>query len=195
MNALKRLPWSYLLLAYGWAWLLWIPVAATRRDYQASPLLMAIVMLGVFGPGLAGLLLTYRDHDPAAPRDFWRRLFDLRRIRGAWVLLMLLVWPALHEAANLLSQAIGRPAPASTLLAQISAQPMLSVVVIAMYFLQAMLEDMGWRGYMGERLLRVFSPGKTALLVGVFHAFWHLPLFFVVGTNQIRMGLGLDFWV
>jgi hypothetical protein len=35
----------------------------------------------------------------------------------------------------------------------------------------------------------------AALLVGVIHAFWHLPLFWMAGTNQIRMGFGLDFWL
>jgi hypothetical protein len=30
-------------------------------------------------------------------------------------------------------------------------------------------------------------------MVGLFHAFWHLPTFWIVGTNQIEMGFGLDF--
>ena len=32
-------------------------------------------------------------------------------------------------------------------------------------------------------------------MVGLIHAFWHLPLFWVVGTNQIKMGFGTDFWI
>jgi hypothetical protein len=29
--------------------------------------------------------------------------------------------------------------------------------------------------------------------VGIFHALWHLPTFWIVGTNQSEMGFGLDF--
>jgi hypothetical protein len=31
-------------------------------------------------------------------------------------------------------------------------------------------------------------------MIGAFHAFWHLPLFWVVGTNQIKMGFGIGFF-
>ncbi len=195
MRTIRSFPWLFLLLAYGWAWLLWIPVAIARLDYQSSPLLVAVVLLGVFGPGLAAIVLTYRDRDPAHRRDLWRRLFDLQRLRWQWIAFMLLLWPALHLAANGLAQAFGQPAPRSELVAQVTAQAPFLLVVIVLYFLQAALEDLGWRGYMGEQLLRSHSPNATALLVGVFHAFWHLPLFFVIGTNQVAMGLGLNFWM
>ena len=52
-----RLPWLYLVLAYAFAWVVWIPVALTGQDYQSSPLLLVTVLVGVFGPGLAGALL------------------------------------------------------------------------------------------------------------------------------------------
>jgi len=48
----------YLLLAYGLTWLFWIPVALTGQDYQASPVLLAVTLVGVFGPGAAGIILT-----------------------------------------------------------------------------------------------------------------------------------------
>jgi len=44
-----------------------------------------------------------------------------------------------------------------------------------------------------QRLQPSMGPGSSSLLVGIFHAFWHLPLFWVAGTNQIAMGFGLDF--
>jgi hypothetical protein len=33
------------------------------------------------------------------------------------------------------------------------------------------------------------------LLVGLIHTIWHLPLFWVAGTNQIKMGFGPDFLI
>jgi membrane protease YdiL (CAAX protease family) len=41
----------------------------------------------------------------------------------------------------------------------------------------------------------MWKPLGAALITGVFHAFWHLPLFWVAGTNQIHLGFGPDFWI
>jgi membrane protease YdiL (CAAX protease family) len=78
---------------------------------------------------------------------------------------------------------------------QVTAQPFMIPVILILFFLQAAVEDLGWRGYMQEELLGAWSPVQSALLIGVFHAFWHLPFFFIVGTEQIKMGLGFNFWL
>ncbi len=190
-----RFPWLYLLLAYGWTALWVIPVAVSRRDYQGSPLLLALVFIGIFGPGLAGIYLTYRQDDRAGRDDFWRRATDTHRIHLRWIIFMLVLWPVMHLSANWLSAALGSAPPPSELAGQVARQPLFLVVVVVLYFLQSLLEDLGWRGYMLEKLLHTWRPPMAALLVGIFHAFWHLPFFFVVGTNQMKMGLGLDFWL
>jgi hypothetical protein len=112
MRTTSRFPWLYLLLACGWAWLWFIPVALTRRDYQSSGLLLLAVLMGVFGPGLAGIILTYREKAREARRDFWRRALDIRRVQLHWILFMLFLWPALHLLANGLSRALGNEVPA-----------------------------------------------------------------------------------
>jgi membrane protease YdiL (CAAX protease family) len=183
------------LLAYVWAWAWCIPVILTGKDYQESPVLFVTVFMAIFGPGLGGILMTYREGNREARREFWRRLVDLRRIRSWWIPLMLLLWPGLHLSANLVSMAVGAPVPPSELAGQMAGQPVMILAVPLLYFLQAILEDIGWRGYMLERVLRSSSPSKTSLIVGLSHSFWHLPFFFVVGTNQMKMGLGLDFWL
>lgn len=66
-------------------------------------------------------------------------------------------------------------------------------VVLILYLLQAGLEELGWRGYMLERVRPAWGLLGGSLVVGVFHAFWHLPTFWIAGTNQIAMGFGLDF--
>lgn len=189
----RRLPWLYLVLAYGLAWLFWIPVALTGRDYQSSPLLLLVVLVGVFGPGLAGIILTYAREGQEGRRDFWRRAFDLRRIRPRWYLLIILLWPALHLVSIGLSRLLGAPMPYPPLLQELAAQPVTMPVVLVLYLLQAGLEELGWRGYMLERIQPAWGRLGGSLVVGTFHALWHLPLFWMVGTNQIEMGFGIDF--
>ena len=74
--------WLFLPIAFGFAWLFWIPVALTGVDYQTSPRLLAVTLVGVFGPGLAGGILTYTDKDKDARQDFWQRAFDFLLIRS-----------------------------------------------------------------------------------------------------------------
>jgi membrane protease YdiL (CAAX protease family) len=64
------------------------------------------------------------------------------------------------------------------------------VVVYPMLFFYIMLlrggfgEEMGWRGYALPHLLEQYNTTVAALLIGVGWAVWHLPLFFIRGTQQ-----------
>jgi membrane protease YdiL (CAAX protease family) len=191
----SRFPWLYLLLAYVLAWAFWIPVGLTRQDYQALPVLLIAVLVGVFGPGIAGIVMTYVEKGRAGGQDFWQRAVDARRVRPLWWAIILLVWPLLHLAAITLTRLLGGAPPAWTFVREMAGQPLNLAIVPVLYLLQAGLEELGWRGYMLDRLQARFSPLRASLLAGICHALWHLPLFWVVGTNQIEWGFGPDFWL
>jgi membrane protease YdiL (CAAX protease family) len=188
-----KFPWLFLILAYGLTWILWIPVALTRQDYQESPLLLAVVFLGVAGPGIAGIFATYRELEREGGRDFWRRLFDLRRISLKWAALILLLFPTLHLIAIAIHLGLGGAPPAFALIKDSMAMPAGLLVVVILYLLQAALEELGWRGYMLDRLQAIWKPLPASLILGGAHALWHLPLFWVVGTNQSRYLSIVDF--
>ena len=188
-----RFPWLYLILAYAFAWVFWIPIAWTKQDYQTSPLLLIGLLAGVFGPGLAAIVLVYLREDKDARRDFWARALDPRRIRPIWYLIFVLLWPLLHLVAIALHALVGGQEPDFALVRELLAQPVGLLVVPVLYFVQAGLEELGWRGYMLDRAQAMWSPLPASLVVGIFHAFWHLPLFWVVGTNQMEIGFGPDF--
>ena len=188
-----KFTWLYLAMAFGIAWLFWIPVAITGRDYQSSPLLLFLVLAGVFGPGIAGILLTYLEKGKEGSRDFWQRMFEFRRIQPIWYLIIILLWPFLHVSAILLSNLMGGDAPDYEFVKQIILQPLSIPIVFILYLIQAGLEELGWRGYLLERLQGSMGLTKSSLIIGIVHSLWHLPLFWVVGTNQINMGFGLDF--
>ena len=44
-------------------------------------------------------------------------------------------------------------------------------------------EEIGWRGYAFEPMAYRLRPGPAALGLGVIWAIWHLPLFFIAGTD------------
>ena len=186
-------PWLYIFLAYGIAWFFWIPVIFTEKDYQNSPVILLLVLAGVFGPGLAGIFLTYVEKGKEGGRDFWQRMFDFTRVQPIWYVIIILLWPLLHISAIILSGFLGGIAPDYEFVKQTVSQPLSIPVVIFLYFIQAGLEEIGWRGYFLERVQGYMGLTKSSLIIGVLHTFWHIPLFFVVGTNQIQMGFGIDF--
>jgi len=188
-----KFPWLYLSLAYGLAWMFWIPVALTRQDYQQSPLLLAVVFLGVFGPGVAGILLTYNELGREGGRDFWRRVFDFRRINLKWYALILLLYPVMQIITIVINAWLGGDPPQFAFVRKALAVPACIPLVMVLYLLQAGLEELGWRGYMLDRLQARWKPLAASLVLGICHAFWHLPLFFIVGTNQSRYFSGIDF--
>ena len=188
-------PWRYVVLAYLLAWIFWIPVILTRQDYQSSSLLIAIVLLGVFGPGIAGIVLTYVDGGKAAGRDFWQRVFDYKRIEPLWYLAIFAIWPLINLLAVGINLLLGGEPPDFTFLRENATQPLGLVVVLLLYLIQAGLEELGWRGYMLDRMQIYWRPLWAALVVGIVHAFWHLPLFWMEGTNQKAYGFGINFIV
>jgi CAAX protease family protein len=196
MNPPKpRFPWLYLVLAYGLAWACWIPVALTGQDYKSSPFLLSLILLGVFGPGIAGIALTYREQGRPGGRDFWSRVLDWKRIHVEWFGVILLLVPTLYLVAIAVNITLGGSMPGFDFVRPLAAQPVALPVVVILYLIQAALEELGWRGYMLDRLQAIWQPLGASLVLGICHAFWHLPLFRTVGTNQIEWGAGPDFWL
>ena len=193
INQVKKIPWLFLLLSFAFSWSVWIPVAYTGRDYQSSPYLLAAVLVGAFGPGLAAIILNFFSKNLEQITDFSQRIYQVSRIRPGWILIILALWPVLHGLANGLTFFLGEPIPESAFLEEVLGQPNTIPLVIFLYFLQALIEELGWRGYLQEKLTEPFGPSLSSILVGIIHAIWHLPLFWVVGTNQTEMGFGVEF--
>jgi membrane protease YdiL (CAAX protease family) len=191
----KKHLWIYLGLSFSISWAVWIPLALARVDYQGSPYLLAAALMGAFGPGLAAIIINYLDRDLDQITDFRQRIYELKRIRPAWYLIILTLWPVLHGIAIGIATLLGQPIPKSGFLAELLTQPNTIPLVIFLYFLQAGVEELGWRGYLQDKLGQRMGPAPSSLLVGVIHTVWHLPLFWVVGTNQIKMGFGIDFLI
>ena len=189
----KKFPWLFLILGFAISWAVWIPVAITGKDYQSSPYLLAAVLVGAFGPGLAAIILTYTSRNLDEISDLRGRVFDFRRIPPGWFLIIFALWPALHGIAIGITRLLGKPIPDSPFLQELIQQPNTIPIILFLYLIQAGVEEIGWRGYLQDKLGKIFGPTRSSVIVGVIHAFWHLPLFWVVGTNQIKMGFGIDF--
>jgi hypothetical protein len=54
-------------------------------------------------------------------------------------------------------------------------------------------EEFGWRGFAMPRLQSRHNALTTSLIIGAFHAVWHLPLFFLKGEMYQTLALEIGY--
>lgn len=185
--------WLFFGLTYGLSWLLWIPAALSGRDVTRSPWIVAYV-LGAAIPSIVGVALTYISEDRAARRDFWRRTFDLRRIKPGAYAFILLVFPLLYGTAVLVDRLTGESGAGFDVLRQASLPTWLGMAIVML--LNSFIEELGWRGFALDRLQGKWGALGASLTLGLIHALWHTPLYLAQGTIQHEWGLfSQNYWV
>lgn len=187
---------AYFSLAFAISWSCWI-AAALLAGHHGRTLDVALLYAGIPGPLLAALWLLYRRGSPAERAGFLRRIYQVERLRPAWLLAVLLLYPGLTAMAVGLDRVTGGTLPDSALLARWLGHPseLLSQLVL-LILLGPLPEEPGWRGYALDRLLVLRGALGASLVLGVLWALWHLPLFFIPGTYQQAIGLGSPaFWL
>ncbi|HEY76297.1 MAG TPA: CPBP family intramembrane metalloprotease [Thermoflexia bacterium] len=186
-------PWYFFALAFGLSWLFWIPAALSGQGTDMSSARL-LLYLGGLGPPLAGILLTHLTRDREGRWDYWRHVVDFKRIGAGWYGVILLTVPALTGLAALLDVLLGGSPP--QLEADLSRPlALLSFALFTLLF-GPLPEELGWRGYVLDRLQARWNGLASSLILGTAWSLWHLPLFFIQGTYQHGLGLGSSrFWL
>lgn len=172
--------WVFMLIAYGFTWLFWIPEALIAQNVWVAPegvqqLLSGPFNLGPWGPLLAAFAVTFIYQGGAGVKALLKRGFIVRL--GKWWWPTLFLFPSLIGGSLFLAIALGEPVPEFPALAQPAALP---IALIFIFFLGGPLqEEFGWRGYVFENLRHKHNALAAALVAGLMWGLWHLPLFFI----------------
>ncbi len=193
-------PWSFFIFVFCWTWLFWILTAALGISAQSTSGI-ALVVAGLLGPMLGGIGFSYLTQDNAGWREYWSRIIDPRRIPARWYLVIFLFVPCLMVIAVLLDIAVN----GNAVLAQIGERvsPFMAAPYTVVPFLMRVViygpfpEELGWRGYVLDRLQAKWNALLSSLILGGVWALWHLPLFFIKDMNpHYSQGAGsLWFWL
>jgi len=191
----NRMILIFCALTFAFSWTLWIPTALSSKNIQEGAWVIPM-LLGGFGPSLSGIILTYWQGNTETRRDFWRRLVDFKRISLAWYLLIFLVFPLSFALIFSVRSLLGYSVPEFAVLAQIKANPLILVgMILAGLVTGPLEEELGWRGYVLDRLQERWTPLVSSLALAPIWWTWHLPLFFIQGTRQSGWKLGSpEFW-
>lgn len=170
----------FVLLAYGFAWAIWAPLAPAVKDalwdgrtpdnFAATP----VVTFGMYAPALAAVvmrLLISKEgfRGAVGPRPSLRMALGAVLIPMALVLILV----AIVTASDIGDATPGKPV--GTLLA------ILTFVGVPVGAALAFGEEFGWRGYLLPKLLPL-GEVKAAIIVGLIWGPWHLPVL-IVGLN------------
>ncbi|WP_255681425.1 CPBP family intramembrane glutamic endopeptidase [Natrinema sp. SYSU A 869] len=146
---------------------------------------LALLLLGLLGPGLSGVVFMKLQYTESAQKDFWDRVTNLRRIGLQWYLAIFLYAPVLFAIAAGIDIALGGTGYfVADWVSQLTSNPAAFLPTLLFSTLPPVLEELGWRGYALDQLQRTRTALAAGLILGVIWAVWHLPLFLIEGTNQ-----------
>lgn len=165
-------------LAYGLSWSWWIPMAVagtTTRAGQAWPTHLP----GLLGPALAAVLVTAAVSGRAGLADLGRRIVRVR-VRMRWYAVVVAT-PAIGALALVVQDVAGQGRPTAvemTTYSGAAVMPWLALVAFVLV-VNGLGEEIGWRGFLVDRLAPRLGLVRTALVVAAVWAPWHLPIFWV----------------
>ena len=195
-HALRSNPWVFFAATFAWSWGFW-GVAILLKASVETALGFALFVLGGFGTLVMGIGFTYLTKNKAGQRDYWLRVIDVRRIGWKWFLILLLFVPVLNGIAASIDLIFGGTGAVwGESLVNAASNPF-GLVLSAMFAtVVPFIEELGWRGYVLDRLQATRSALTATLILGVVWSLWHLPLFFIPDSFQANQGVGtLEFWL
>ena len=163
----------FFLLTYAVGWIFFGAMAAI-----SDPVLRNIVVLpGVFAPSLVALALTARSEGREGVRRLLGAIFQ-GPVAARWYVFAATYTIAIKLAAALLHRVVAGAWPefGETPWYVLVGATLLSTPVQAG-------EEVGWRGYALPRLAPRLGLAKASVVLGVVWACWHLPFFFMSGTD------------
>lgn len=179
------LSFTVLACALSWAW--WVPLLVagqTVRPGSGWPTQLP----GLLGPALAAVLVTGLVD---GRRGIAELLGRLARWRLGWRGWAYALSPLGFLVVGLAAVAVaGRDLPSVADFGRFSGLPAVGVVValLVLVFMGGVGEELGWRGFLQQRLQERHSAVAASLLVVPIWALWHLPLFGLLATYR---GFGL----
>jgi len=186
----------FFILTVAWTWLFW-SVAALITNGVVSIEVSAdlFTAFGGLGPIIFALILTFRANGKDGVIRLLKRGANYKFNKRWWAPIILLV-PLIFIASYYILGAI-ETVPAldgPRFLEQFPTK------FIYFFFLVAVAEEFGWRGFALDRLQTRFRSSRytaviSSIVLGIVWGLWHLPFFFTSGTSQEGWPLALFMWL
>lgn len=187
----------FFLLNYGITWFIWSPYYAGflfPTAWHTSPLFH---LAGSWGPLLASILATYFVNGKSGLQKLGQRVTRARKYH--WPLILACFLPfVLLTFSILISGVVNHTSFSFQGLGTSREIPGLSVIEFASINILVIGfgEEIGWRGFVLPQLQSEMSALKASIVLSVFWAVWHWPLFFYPLSGYYQMDIfGVAGWL
>jgi membrane protease YdiL (CAAX protease family) len=188
--------WVYFVATYVWSCLFGGTAILLDLSMETAAGLV-LVLLAAIGPMVMGIAFTYLTRDQEGRREYWKRVISFKRIPARWYLVILLFVPILNGLAALLDLLTGGTgATWGDAALNFLTNPASILLPILFATLFPFIEELGWRGYVLDRLQERNTALVSSLILGTVWSLWHLPTFFIRDSYQASLGIGTPaFWL
>lgn len=173
---------SFVVLAYAWSWLCWIPILSriSANPFESEPSVLLRFLLGGYGPSIAAVAVTGLNGGKPAVRNLFGRLLQWRVERRVYAVALL--WSPVVVA---LSVAIHVALNGALGFVYYPALLWVPVMFVVVSIFGPLGEELGWRGFALPHLLTKLGFAGASLVVGCIWTFWHAPLFWAATGTSI----------
>ena len=191
MNKNVHFPFRFFLMTFMWSWIIWTPlILASLKIIPVSEKLLSIltipvIMIGVYGPLAGALFALHKLNGKGSAKIYLRSFLDFRLGWKAYIF-PILIFGGSTFIAWFSPELFGEERLKMLLPSAWTFIPYLLIMIL----LGGGQEEFGWRGYALPILESKFGIWAGNLILGIIHAFWHLPLWFITGTTQSYMNFG-----
>lgn len=148
----------------------------------------AFFIAGGFMPSFVAVLLVARYSGKSGVKKLTAKIADTRfAIR--WYLYIFFLLPGILAASYFIAHNL-YGLPFDSVLLPLIFPKIWPILLVIPYMIIAggpLGEEIGWRGFALERLLKITGPVNASLLLGLIWTAWHLPLFFLKGTTHYQL--------
>ncbi len=171
---------TFFLLTYAVTWSFFIASGVALSSVSVANrtgILQWLILPGVFAPAVVAIAMTARAEGRAGVRALLHRLLQWR-VGARWFVFAAGYMAAIKLTVALVHRIATGAWPRS---GDIPLYVLLLAIVVSTPVQAG--EEIGWRGYALPRMAAQFGLARASILLGLIWAFWHLPLFFIPGTD------------
>lgn len=150
-----------------------------------SALAYVFYALGGIMPSTVAVFLVYQKKNKNYFEDFWHRIINVSQVKLKWYVFILLFMPIANILAMYINYfANGVKPDFATFINYVSNPLNLIFTILYMLIFGPFIEELGWRGFALDHLEKKYKWLVSSLIISIFWAFWHFPLFIIGGTYQ-----------
>lgn len=164
----------YLCYTFGISWSLWglviLGIYLNIWGY-GNPIAMLCYVLGAFAPAISAGFVSKKQCSAKEYKEFIRNIVNIKKpikfyLFAIGLAFFLTILPIFFGGATI-------------------AKPIyIGFVLIIPMIIGGGIEEIGWRGFLQERMDKKFNSLISTLVISLIWAAWHIPLWFITWTNQ-----------